>query len=668
VTLLSRAGLVVNNLNLSVVTTGAAMASSFSDISVTIDRYTPGARVGDDGVRYCVWAPQHPDVRVKIHRVDGRADILPLESQTNGYSMGEDRIGKAGDRYLYILDNGSALPDPASRFQPEGVHAWSECIDPRTYSWRCAGWQRPGWHGQAIYEIHLGTFTTQGTYRAAISRLDHVAALGVGAIEIMPVADFPGERNWGYDGVALFAPARCYGRPDELRALVDGAHERGLAVILDVVYNHLGPDGNYLPRFADAYFHADRATPWGQGFNLDGPGSKPVRDYFLSNVAYWLEEFRFDGLRLDATHMMHDHSPRHLLAELADLAHERGAFLIAEDERNSCEVLSREDGGGAHIDAVWADDFHHQVRVALTGIQEAYFRSYGGSAAELARTLANGWFYTGQPFPFWNGRPRGESCRHLPPSTFVTCIENHDQIGNRARGERLEHLIGPAAYRAASALLCLTPYPPLIFMGQEWAASTPFLFFVDHAGELGAQVSAGRRKEFADTGLNQRLAPEEVPDPQDPETFLRSKLSWDELRREPHATVFELYRRCLGHRVTWLRGKATQRSAWSVAAFERAIAIRYASGEQPERLVVSSLYGDTRLSLISEPLLRPPDGCIWRLEFESSATCLDAHGFPPSMTATAWTHVEERRVETLVFRAPATVLLVARLAERAGHR
>lgn len=642
------------------------MTSSGLEIFSTIERYAPGARVGEKGVRYCVWAPLHLMVNVRIRRPTGREETLPLEAQNNGFFAVEDRGGQAGDRYLYVLSDGSALPDPASRFQPEGVHAWSECIDSRMYSWRCVGWRRPDWSGQSIYELHVGTFTREGTYRAAIDRLNHVAALGVGAIEIMPVADFSGERNWGYDGVALFAPARCYGRPDDLRALVDGAHERGLAVILDVVYNHLGPDGNYLARFSNLYFHVDRATPWGEGFNLDGPGSRPVRDFFLSNVAYWLDEFRFDGLRLDATHMMHDHSPQHLLAEIAGLAHERGAFLIAEDERNSCELLTREDGSGAHLDAAWADDFHHQVRVALTGAQDGYLRSYSGSAAELARTLESGWFYTGQGYPFWNGRPKGESCRHLPTSAFVTCIENHDQVGNRARGERLEHLIGPAAFRAASALLCLTPYPPLIFMGQEWAASSPFLFFTDHIGELGEHISKGRQREFASAGINQHLTPEEVPDPQAPETFLRSKLSWDELRQEPHATVLELYRACLAQRATWLRGRTTQRDAWSVTAFERAIAIRYDCGEQPERLVVSSLFGDTRLSLMSEPLLRAPVDHVWRLEFETGATALAASGISPSIAGAGSDSAEQGIVDTLVFRAPATVLLVAMRASRAG--
>jgi maltooligosyltrehalose trehalohydrolase len=432
-----------------------------------------------------------------------------------------------------------------------------------------------------------------------------------------------------------------------------------LSVILDVVYNHLGPDGNYLAQFSEDYFHEERSTPWGAGFNWDGPNSKPVRDFFLANAAYWLDEFRFDGLRLDATHAIRDESPRHLLAELADIAHERGAYLIAEDERNTCDILVRENGEGAHLDAAWADDFHHQIRVALTGVQEGYFQSYKGRAEDLARVLENGWFYTGQSYPFWKGRPRGESCRHLPTSTFVTCIENHDQVGNRARGERLAHLIGPSAYRAASALLCLSPYPPLLFMGQEWAASTPFLYFTDHAGELGRKVSEGRQKEFATAGINQQLAAEDVPDPQLPETFLRSKLSWEELRQGPHAAVFELYRRCLDFRATVLKGKVLDRSMWSVGAFERAVAIRYRGCEGAERLVVSSLYGDTRLSLAADPLLTPPPGYAWHVEFDSGTPTMERRELSSSLTNGSTSLVTEQ-TETLVFRPPATVLLVAK--------
>src|SRR5688572_11602690 len=317
-----------------------------TDVSEAISAQIPGATVTDTGVRYWVWAPRCSQLSVRIQRSGHEVEIYSMAPQAEGYFVLEDREGKAGDRYAYEMPDGAAVPDPASRFQPDGVHGYSECVDPRAYQWLCAQWQRPGWHGQSTYELHIGTFTSEGKFCSAIQRLDRVASLGVEAIEIMPVADFAGERNWGYDGVALFAPARCYGSPDDFRALVDAAHERGLAVILDVVYNHLGPDGNYLQSFSRDYFYEAKTTPWGQAFNLDGERSGPVRDFFLGNVAYWFDESRVDGLRLDATHAINDTSPRHLLAEIAELAHARGGFIVAEDERNPTELLTRTDGQG----------------------------------------------------------------------------------------------------------------------------------------------------------------------------------------------------------------------------------------------------------------------------------------------------------------------------------
>jgi len=603
-----------------------------------------GATVADDGVRYQVWAPDHAALAVRIRRKGGEEIARPMSRDARGYFSVYDEKGAAGDRYGFLFSDDSVLPDPVSRFQPEGVHALSECIDPRMYSWRCDTWRRPAWEGQPIYELHAGTFTSRGTFRSAIEKLDHLASLGVSAIELMPVADFPGERNWGYDGVALFAPARCYGRPDDLRALVDAAHERGLAVILDVVYNHLGPDGNFLTRYAKDYFDPERHTPWGQAFNLSHQDSRPVRDYFVSNACYWLDEFRFDGLRLDATHAIEDPSTKHLLADIAMAAHERGAFVIAEDDRNACVVLRDAKGEGHQIDAAWADDFHHQVRVALTGVQESYFKSYGGSARELAETLEHGWFYRGQSYPQWNGKPRGEACGHLPPSAFVFCIENHDQVGNRAKGERLEHLVSLGAFRAASALLCFSPYAPMIWMGQEWAATTPFRFFTDHAGDLGRLVSEGRKKEFG-------IAAGDVPDPQAEETFTRSKLVWDELRLYPHAAVLELYRECLRRRAEWLQPIANDRSRWRVIAAENAVAIRYRA--EPERLVVCALRGDARLSL-SEGELVAADGCEWQLEFESNDAWRESAG------GRRLPEAARKAVDALVLDRPATVLLAAR--------
>lgn len=576
-----------------------------------------GAQASSQGVTYRVWAPDHKEGAVCIQSPDAGERRLDLRPQEGGFFEAVDESGKAGDLYSFEFMPGKRLPDPCSRFQPQGVHGPSECIDPSTYVWQNERWPRPRWHGQSIYEMHIGTFTEDGTFRSAIARLDHLVELGVEAIEIMPIADFAGDRNWGYDGVALYAPARCYGRPDDFRALVDAAHQRGLAVILDVVYNHLGPSGNYLGEFAQAYFHPTRSTPWGSAFNLDTPANRPVRELFVENAAYWLDEFRIDGLRLDATHAIEDQSERHLLAEIAEAVHARGGFVISEDERNSSELLAFGDGRGHGIDAVWSDDFHHQVRVALTGIRESYFGSYAGTTDELALTLSRGWFYTGQPFPFWSGRQRGGECTHLPPSAFVYCIENHDQVGNRALGERLEHLVEPALFRAATMLLCLSPYSPLLFMGQEWAASSPFLFFTDHEGELGRAVSAGRRKEFAAAEMNRGIRAEDIPDPQDLLTFVRSKLDWREVAEFPHRQTFALYRECLRVRKQYVLPFTTTRTLWSVTVVDAALVIRYAPPEGPAMLLVVALQPGSIDIAAQSPAIAPPEGRRWRAEVQT---------------------------------------------------
>lgn len=571
-----------------------------------------GAEVTATGVRYAVWAPAQPSVQVVV---EGNAPRrLPMQSDAEGYWFAMDPHGRAGDRYRYQLGTGPLLPDIASRFQSDGVHGSSTCIDPKAYRWQCTSWRRPAWTGQSIYELHVGTFSPEGTYRGAMEKLDHIVRLGAQAIQLMPLADFPGGRNWGYDGVLLYAPARCYGTPDELRALVDAAHQRGLIVILDVVYNHLGPVGNHLPAYSDGYFHHERATPWGQAYALDGPHSGPVRAFLINNAAYWLDEFRIDGLRLDATHAIPDTSRPHLLQEMAQAVHERGGFVIAEDERNSVELLHTSEGKGLGIDAVWSDDFHHQVRVALTGIRESYFAAYGGTVPDLAATLEHGWSYRGQSYPFWQGKPRGAACAHLPPKAFVFCIENHDQVGNRAKGERLEHLIPAAAFRAASMLLCLSPYTPMLFMGQEWAATAPFLFFTDHAGEHGRLVSAGRKKEFEQSGLNQGIT--DVPDPQDPQSHLQSKLNWSEMEKEPHAGIFALHRRSLRERRTWLQEAELERSRWRVETAGEWIGIRYRLPEGERMLLVA--LNETRPLYVLPEALQPGPGHDWHIVLHSA--------------------------------------------------
>ena len=416
---------------------------------------------------------------------------------------------------------------------------------PTTYEWRDKKWTAPPVSELIIYELHIGTFTTEGTFQSAIGKLDHLVDLGVTALEIMPVADFPGKRNWGYDGVLLYAPARVYGRPNDLRALIDAVHQRGLAVILDVVYNHLGPDGNYLGAYSGDYFNPQHKTPWGDGFNFE---LKPVRDFFVENTSYWRREFHIDGFRLDATHAIADRSKKHLLAEIAEAVHSSGGFVTAEDERNEAHLLTSGARGGMGLDAIWADDFHHVVRVMLTGSQEGYYKSYRGTVEELTTTLEHGWLFDGRK---GQRRAPGEpkTTGNLSPEQFIFCIANHDQTGNHAFGARLNQVVSPAAFRAASALLCLVPYTPLIFMGQEWAASSPFQYFTDHEPRLGRLVTEGRRQEFRGfNAFRDPAARAKIPDPQGEQAFLQSNLRWDEVGEGLHAATLRLYREFLRFR------------------------------------------------------------------------------------------------------------------------
>lgn len=533
-----------------------------------------GADLVEGGVRYRIWAPEKRRVEARIEPAGGGdARVLTLAPEEGGYHIARDSAGRAGDRYRYVLDGEGPFPDPASRAQPDGVHGPSLVVDPLAYAWDDAGWKCPPLRDLVIYEIHVGTFTPEGTFRAAIGKLGWLRELGVNAIQMMPVADFPGGRNWGYDGVALYAPARCYGTPNDLRALVDAAHAHGIAVVLDVVYNHLGPDGNYLGAYSRHYFNEERHTPWGAALNFDGEGSAAVCGFFVCNAAYWLDEFHFDGLRLDATHAILDESERHVLAQIADVAHERGAFVIAEDERNAAMIVAA-DGHG--LDAVYADDFCHTVQVALG--DHSYREDFDGSAAELADELRHGWHYRGKVSKH-HGVPRGSECAHLPPSCFALCISNHDQVGNRAFGERLHQLTSPEAYRAASALLLLAPYTPMLFMGQEWGAFTPFLYFTEHNDELGRLVTEGRRKEFARfPEFRDPARARTIPDPQSIETFERSKLDWSEVAREPHAGLLALHRECLRLRAADRAFRPATRDGWEVADIGAAMLVLRGAG------------------------------------------------------------------------------------------
>jgi maltooligosyltrehalose trehalohydrolase len=449
-----------------------------------------------------------------------------------------------GARYRLRLDDGPALPDPCSRFQPKGVHGPSEVVDP-AFAWTDEGWPGLSADGLAIYELHVGTYTPEGTFRALISQLAHLRELGVNAIELMPVAAFPGERGWGYDGVALWAPFHPYGRPEDLKALVDAAHGHGLGIILDVVYNHLGPDGNFLRAFAGDYFTDRHHTPWGEAINFDGPNNRFVRDFILGNALLWLDDYHMDGLRLDATHAIIDDSPLHILAELNDRLRAeipRGVVLIAEDERRDPTPIRDRDGGGHGLDAVWADGFHHELHVRLTGERSSYFAGYVGSAEGIANAIRGGFItssdHDGDGIADGDASPGAAWLGEEPARSFVFCTQNHDQVGNRAFGERLEHLVGREAARMATAIQLFAPETPLLFMGEEFAASAPFQYFTDHEPALGKLVSEGREREFGGLGRAQGH-PDPVPDPQAEATFLRSKLDLSE--RETNAPMLALY-------------------------------------------------------------------------------------------------------------------------------
>ncbi len=506
-----------------------------------------GAIRSQDGVRFRVWASSSNRVQIQIH--DGAAaGIHPLAATGDGVFETWIKDAAPGNRYSYILDGGTPLPDPASRFQPDGVHGPSQVVDPAGFAWTDERWRPWPARDLIVYEIHVGTFSPEGTFKGVEQRLPYLRDLGITTIEIMPVADFAGARNWGYDGVALFAPARAYGTPDDLRRLVNAAHAHGLSVMLDVVYNHLGPEGAYLPQFSRGYLTGKHQTPWGEAIDLASP---LVRRFILDNAAHWLREYHIDGLRLDATHALIDDNPKSIVQELAELAEatvSRPATIHAEDHRNLATMVEDASMGGWGLDGVWADDFHHGVRRLIAGDRHSYFGDFDGTAQELATIMRDGWLYSGRHSAHMNVM-RGTDPERVPMHRFVVCVQNHDQIGNRALGERLHHSIAAEAWRAASVLLLTAPMTPLLFMGQEWAASTPFQYFTDLEPVVGQLVTEGRRKEFAEfPEFSDPAARERIPDPQAEGTFRRSQLRWDEHRSGEHLHSLALYRALLALR------------------------------------------------------------------------------------------------------------------------
>jgi maltooligosyltrehalose trehalohydrolase len=599
-----------------------------------------GAEVLDDGsVRFRLWAPAA--VRVDLCPGSGGQErLLEMKAGADGWFERVSGDAGAGSLYYYRIDGDQEVPDPASRYQPQDVHGPSQVVDPAVFDWEDDTWRGRPWEDAVVYELHVGTFSPEGTFRGVAERLDYLADLGITAIELMPVADFPGERNWGYDGVLPFAPDGTYGGPADLKTLVQAAHRKGLMVFLDVVYNHFGPEGNYLHLYAPSFFTGRHQTPWGDGINFDDEGSRVVRDFFIHNALYWLEEYRFDGLRLDAVHAIADDSKPDILVELAEAVtngpgRERQIHLVLENDHNAAQYLERRtDGSPRWYAAQWNDDFHHAAHLLATGESDGYYLDYRDRpATQLARCLAEGFAYQGDPSRFRGGAPRGEPSAHLPPSAFVNLLQNHDQVGNRAFGERIGELASPEALRAITVVLLLAPSPPLLFMGQELMAASPFLFFCDFGEDLAQSVTEGRRREFAHfERFSDPKAREAIPDPNDPENFLRSKIDWGALSQTRHAGWHGLHRDLLAlrqreivPRLAGMRGGAGF-ELLSGCRGERCIRVSWRLGDG-SRLTLTGNLGDTEHSI--EWPRRKVSGMPLYLEPDSAGRALDEGRWPP---------------------------------------
>jgi maltooligosyltrehalose trehalohydrolase len=596
-----------------------------------------GALPVPGSVRFRVWAPAAPELSLIVH--DGRAagTYQPPRDDEGVFDILVAEAA-AGDRYSYRIDGSDPRPDPASRFQPDGVHGPSQVVDPSAFRWSDRRWGGRPARDRIMYELHVGTFSPEGTFAGAAARLEALRDLGVTVIELMPIADFSGSRNWGYDGVCLYAPARVYGRPDDLRRLVDRAHELGLAVVLDLVYNHLGPEGAYLSQFNPDYFTARHSTPWGQAVNLDGPGSEMVRRFIVDNAVHWVREYHLDGLRLDATHALIEDSEGAIVRELVDAVRAASTlpvFVHAEDHRNLAAMIDDPKRGGWGLDGVWADDFHHVVRSLLAGDAHGYYTDFLGTSCELARAIQQGWLFTGQRSMHLD-RPRGTDASHIPMYRFVVCLQNHDQIGNRALGDRLHEAIPPEAWRAASALLLTAPMTPLLFMGQEWAASTPFQYFTDLGAELGRQVTDGRRREFADfPEFSSEEARDRIPDPQSPATFAASRLRWEERDRAPHQAVLALYRALIAVRLDHRElGASDERAGEATAVDADTVVMRRADGDD-ECWIVARLRGAGSIDLAPLAERRSHRDGKWRVLLTTEEPLFAPDPRPPQIDLAA---------------------------------
>jgi maltooligosyltrehalose trehalohydrolase len=593
--------------------------------------------LGDQATHFRLWAPGRRKVELIL---EDPAWTLELKPEGDGYFSRLVETGP-GARYQYRLDESDRLcPDPASRFQPDGPFGPSEVIEARSFGWTDDGWRGVNPRRAVVYEMHVGTFTPRGTWRAAIEQLPRLADLGVNVLEVMPVAEFPGRFGWGYDGVNLFAPTRLYGRPDDFRAFVDRAHRLGLGVILDVVYNHLGPDGNLLEHVTPSYFSTKYETEWGKAINFDGDDSGPVREFFLANAAYWIEEFHLDGLRLDATQSIFDDGEDHVLAAISRVTREaagkRSVVLIGENEPQQTRLVRPAEHGGYGLDMLWNDDFHHSARVALTGRHEAYYSDHRGTPQEFISAAKYGYLFQGQYYG-WQKKARGTPGLDLPPWAFVNFLDNHDQVANSPLGLRSHAITSPGRFRAMTALLLLSPGTPMLFQGQEFASSAPFYYFADHKPDLAEQVRGGRLEFMSQ--FPSLASPETrpaVPDPHDEATFARCRLDPEEAKRNGWAV--ELHRDLLRLR----RDDPTfshprERGVDGAVLGPEAFVLRYfGDGPGLDRLLLVNLGVNLDLRPMPEPLLAPPAGHGWRVAWSSEEPRYGGGGVPPASLEEGW--------------------------------
>lgn len=596
--------------------------------------------VGSD-VRFRVWAPLRREVTLMLGGAERPMRSNSMDQAGGGYWEVVLSGVREGDRYAFRLDaDPIEYPDPASRSQPDGPHGRSEVVDPRQFRWTDQEWAGIGPAGQVLYELHVGTFSRAGTWRGAIEQLPDLKDLGVTCIEVMPIAEFPGRFGWGYDGVSLFAPSRLYGRPDDFRQFVDTAHRLGLGVILDVVYNHLGPDGNYLRAFSPGYFTDRYKTDWGEPLHFDSDGSGPVREFYIANAVHWIREYHLDGFRFDATQNIYDFSPRHILRDIGEAAREaaspRTILLAGENEEQQVRYVTPTEHDGYGFDSLWNDDFHHSSFVALTGQAEAYYSDYRGTPQEFISAFKRGFLFQGQ-LSSWQKKRRGSAALKIPPTCFISYLENHDQVANSAAGLRRHAVTQPAQYRAVTAAWLLAPMTPLLFQGQEFAASAPFLYFADHHAELAAMVRAGRGQflsQFPSLASPEMQA--NLPDPANPDTFERSRLDWTEREKPTHSSTLALHRDLLALRRSDRVVSRQSQSLDGAVLGEQAFLIRYFADDNLDRLLLVNLGQDLRISPLPEPLLAEPDGAMWELCWCSESPAYGGTGVPQMQLDDGW--------------------------------